>query len=126
MGSVDINANAPDVRASAAHQGSSGANGPPRMRLVRTPEACKRSCMPLFLAQRAQKQLEGLPKTDAQRLLKRLKYVAAAPAQRHAGLVALIGEAAAIRVRRGDWRAICSFEYDLVVRRIAHQREACR
>ncbi|HEY6431092.1 MAG TPA: type II toxin-antitoxin system RelE/ParE family toxin [Acetobacteraceae bacterium] len=83
--------------------------------------------MPLVLTPQAQKQLEGLPKTDARRLLTRLEAIAAAPAERHAGVIALTGEAGAIRVRQGDWRAICSFEYDdLVVRKIAHRREAYR
>lgn len=83
--------------------------------------------MPLFLTPQAQKQLEGLPRTDARRLLARLEDIAAAPARRHAGVTALIGEPGVIRVRQGNWRAICSFEYDdLVVRRVAHRREAYR
>lgn len=83
--------------------------------------------MALILTPQAQKQLEGLPKADARRLLDRLEAISAAPTQRRAGVIALTGEAGAIRVRQGDWRAICSFEHDdLVVRRIAHRREAYR
>ena len=73
------------------------------------------------------KQLAGLPKADAKRLLERPRTIAAAPDARHAGVMALVGEAGAFRVRQGDWRAVFTIsEGDVIVDRVAHRRDVYR
>ena len=73
------------------------------------------------------KQLAGLPRADAGRLLERLQLIAAAPDQRHPNVTSLSGEAGTYRLRRGQWRAVFSIEDgDVIVDRVAHRREVYR
>jgi len=73
------------------------------------------------------KQLAGLPRADAGRLLERLQLIAAAPDQRHPNVATLSGEADTYRLRQGQWRAVFSIEDgDVIVDRVAHRREVYR
>jgi mRNA-degrading endonuclease RelE of RelBE toxin-antitoxin system len=73
------------------------------------------------------KQLAGLPRADAGRLLERLQLIAAAPDQRHPNVALLTGEAGTYRLRQGQWRAVFSIEDgDVIVDRVAHRREVYR
>jgi mRNA interferase RelE/StbE len=73
------------------------------------------------------KQLAGLPRTEAVRLLARLQQIAAAPDRRHPSVVPLSGEPGAYRLRQGQWRAVFSVEDgDVILDRIAHRREVYR
>ncbi len=83
--------------------------------------------MALLLPPAVFKQLAGLPKADAKRLLDRLRTIAAAPEAQHAGVTALVGEAGTFRVRQGDWRAVFTIsEGEVIVDRAAHRREVTR
>jgi mRNA interferase RelE/StbE len=73
------------------------------------------------------KQLAAMPRADARRLLDRLERIAAAPGERHPGVVALVGATGSYRVRQGDWRAVFSIEDEnVVLDRVAHRREVYR
>jgi mRNA interferase RelE/StbE len=73
------------------------------------------------------KQLAGLPRADAGRLLERLQQLAAAPDERHPNVVPLSGAPGSYRLRQGSWRAIFSIEDgDVIVDRVAHRREIYR
>jgi len=73
------------------------------------------------------KQLAGLPRADAGRLLERLQFIAAAPNRRHPNVTPLSGEAGSYRLRQGQWRAVFSIEDgDVILDRIAHRREVYR
>jgi mRNA interferase RelE/StbE len=73
------------------------------------------------------KQLAGLPRADAVRLLERLQRIAAAPHLRHPSFVPLSGEPGSYRLRQGQWRAVFSIEDgDVIVDRVAHRREVYR
>jgi mRNA interferase RelE/StbE len=73
------------------------------------------------------KQLAGLPKADARRLLDRLEQIAEAPSGRHPNVTPLIGVVGSFRLRQGDWRAVFSIDNgDVILDRIAHRREVYR
>jgi mRNA interferase RelE/StbE len=73
------------------------------------------------------KQLAGVPRADAGRLLERLQRIAAAPDERHPNVVPLSGEAGSYRLRQGSWRAVFSIEEgDVILDRVAHRREVYR
>lgn len=73
------------------------------------------------------KQLAGLPRAEAGRLLERLQQIAAAPHERHPNVAPLRGEAGSYRLRQGQWRAVFSIEDgDVILDRVAHRREAYR
>jgi len=73
------------------------------------------------------KQLAGLPRGDAERLLERLHGIAAAPAERHPNVTPLRGEAGSYRLRQGRWRVVFSIEDgDVILDRVAHRREVYR
>jgi mRNA interferase RelE/StbE len=76
---------------------------------------------------RAQKDLQGLPKADRDRLLERLTAYAADPDNPRHAVIALVGEKPTCRLRVGDWRVL----FDRVggrieVRGVRHRREAYR
>jgi len=73
------------------------------------------------------KQLAGLPRADAGRMLERLQRIAAAPDERHPNVVPLSGATGAYRLRQGQWRAVFSIEDgDVILDRVAHRREVYR
>ena len=73
------------------------------------------------------KQLAGLPRADAGRLLERLQRIAAAPDEQHPNVVSLSGAAGSYRLRQGQWRAVFSIEDgDVILDRVAHRREVYR
>jgi mRNA interferase RelE/StbE len=81
----------------------------------------------LIIPPRVFKQLSAVPKADAKRLLERLERLVAEPDAQHLGVVPLVGEKGAYRVRQGNWRAIVSIEDgDVIVERVAHRREVYR
>jgi mRNA interferase RelE/StbE len=73
------------------------------------------------------RQLGGLPRPDAGRLLERLQRIAAAPHMTHPNVVPLSGEPGSYRLRQGQWRAVFSIEDgDVIIDRVAHRREVYR
>ncbi|MBX9699991.1 MAG: type II toxin-antitoxin system RelE/ParE family toxin [Acetobacteraceae bacterium] len=81
--------------------------------------------MALILTRSAVKDLQALPKREAAQVAARLQAIAAAPTDRHPGVIALHGEPAGrFRVRQGDWRAVFVIQGgDVVVVKIAHRKE---
>jgi len=73
------------------------------------------------------KQLAGLPRAEAGRLLERLQRIAAAPDDRHPSVAPLTGQPGSYRLRQGSWRAVFSIEDgDVILDRVAHRREVYR
>lgn len=76
---------------------------------------------------RAQKELQGLPKTDRDRILERLDAYAADPDNPRHAVIALVGEKPTCRLRVGDWRVLFDRVGDTIeVRGVRHRREAYR
>ena len=83
--------------------------------------------MALVIPTQVMKQLAGLPRAEAGRLLERLQRIAAAPDNRHPGVTPLTGQRGSYRLRQGSWRAVFSIEDgDVILDRVAHRREAYR
>lgn len=83
--------------------------------------------MALIIPPPVMKQLVGLPRSDAARLLERLQGVAAAPDERHPNVVPLSGAPGSFRLRQGAWRAVFSIEDGhVILDRVAHRREVYR
>ncbi len=83
--------------------------------------------MTLIIPPPVMKQLAGLPRADAGRLLERLQRIAAAPDERQPNVVPLSGEPGSYRLRQGPWRAVFSIEDgDVILDRVAHRREVYR
>jgi mRNA-degrading endonuclease RelE of RelBE toxin-antitoxin system len=73
------------------------------------------------------KQLAGLPRSDAGRLLERLQRIAGAPDEPHPNVIPLAGESGSYRLCQGPWRAVFSIEDgDVILDRVAHRREVYR
>jgi mRNA-degrading endonuclease RelE of RelBE toxin-antitoxin system len=81
----------------------------------------------LTFTRRALRDLRGLPPGDRQRVMDRLDaYAAASDASGH-DVIPLAGTPDGFRLRTGVWRALFTVDgTDMVVRRIAHRREAYR
>lgn len=76
---------------------------------------------------RARKDLRGLPATDRQRIMDRLKAYAGAPEAAGQDVVPLAGTPGGYRLRSGDWRALFTISGDdMTVYRIGHRREIYR
>ena len=83
--------------------------------------------MTLIVPPPVMKQLAGLPRADAGRMLERLQRIAATPDERHSNVVALSGAPGSYRLRQGPWRAVFSIEDgDVILDRVAHRREVYR
>lgn len=83
--------------------------------------------MALIIPPPVMKQLAGLPRPDAARLLERLQRIAQAPDERHPSVMPLTGDPGSYRLRQGSWRAIFSIEDgDVILDRVAHRREVYR
>jgi mRNA-degrading endonuclease RelE of RelBE toxin-antitoxin system len=79
----------------------------------------------LIFSRDATKALRAMPARERGQLLDRLKAIAAAPAERHPGVIAMQGAPAGrFRVRQGDWRAVFRVDgADVLVIRIGHRSE---
>jgi mRNA-degrading endonuclease RelE of RelBE toxin-antitoxin system len=76
---------------------------------------------------RARKELQGLPKSDRNRVLDRLHAFAADPDNPRHAVIALVGEEPTCRLRVGDWRVLFDRVGDRIeVRGVRHRREAYR
>ena len=76
---------------------------------------------------RAQKELQGLPKNDRDRVLERLQAYAADPDNPRPAVIALVEEKPTCRLRVGDWRVLFDRVDDRIeVRGVRHRREAYR
>lgn len=83
--------------------------------------------MALLIPPQVMKQLAGLPRLDARRLLERLQRIAAAPNERHPSITPLTDHPGSYRLRQGSWRAVFSIEDgDVILDRVAHRREVYR
>lgn len=70
-----------------------------------------------------------MPKADRERLLERLRAVAADPGGSHLSVTPLTGFPGLYRVRQGDWRAVFSIDHRagrLIVESVGHRREIYR
>jgi mRNA interferase RelE/StbE len=73
------------------------------------------------------KQLAGLPRSDAARMVERLQRIAEAPEQHHPNVTPLAGMQGSYRLRQGSWRAVFSIEDgDVILDKVAHRREIYR
>jgi mRNA interferase RelE/StbE len=83
--------------------------------------------MELIVTRTALKALEKMPKRDAEALVRKLNIFAIEPFGSHGWAKALTG--GGVRVRHGDWRAICQVNGEkmvVVVIRIGNRREVYR
>lgn len=83
--------------------------------------------MDLVFTRAADKSLGRMPGGDAATLLAKLKTFAADPFGRHGFAKALVG--GGVRVRHGDWRAVCEVDRGrlvVLVVEIGHRREIYR
>jgi mRNA interferase RelE/StbE len=68
-----------------------------------------------------------MPRSDAERLLKRLDRIAENPMAPHAGVRQLTGAPGQYRVRQGDWRAIYAVKGgNVIVGQVGHRKEVYR
>lgn len=81
--------------------------------------------MALLFSPAATKALTGMPKRERQQLRDRPVAIAAAPRDRHPGVIAMQGAPPGrFRVRQGDWRAVFRIDgEDVLVDAIGHRRE---
>ena len=83
----------------------------------------------LIVVPAAAKSLAELPARDRAALLRKLADFAAAPAASHPWARPLVGHPGAVRVRQGDWRAVCRIDAaaaEVIVDAVAHRREVYR
>lgn len=72
---------------------------------------------------------KAMPRRDATALQRKLQQFAAAPFAPHPWAKPLQGRPDVVRVRQGDWRAVCRIDEDtgeVVVDAIGHRREVYR
>ncbi|HWB50803.1 MAG TPA: type II toxin-antitoxin system RelE/ParE family toxin [Stellaceae bacterium] len=85
--------------------------------------------MRLMLAKVAVKEFAGIPSRDRAALLQKLRVFADDPYGDHPWALPMRGRANAIRIRQGDWRAVCRIDRerdDITVEFVANRREAYR
>ncbi len=85
--------------------------------------------MRLILSRGAVKDLAGLPSRDRSALLQKLRDFANEPFGGHPWALPMRGRHDAVRVRQGDWRAVCRIDRDselITVEFVANRREAYR
>jgi mRNA interferase RelE/StbE len=83
----------------------------------------------LILSPTALKALAAMPSRERSALLDRAEAFAAAPFAQHAAAAPLRGRPDVVRLRQGDWRAICRIdraEDTVVMENVAHRREIYR
>jgi mRNA-degrading endonuclease RelE of RelBE toxin-antitoxin system len=77
----------------------------------------------------AVKDLAGLPARDRRLLFGRVEAFAAEPFAIHPGARPLRGHEDRVRIRQGDWRAICRIDDaadTVILERVEHRREVYR
>lgn len=85
--------------------------------------------MRLIFSRNAVKELAVLPLRHRTALLQKLRDFAAGPFGEHPWALPMRGRRDAIRVRQGDWRAVCrinSERDEVIVEFVANRREAYR
>jgi len=83
----------------------------------------------LILSPRAVKSLAAMPKRDRAGLMTKIETFAANPFAPLAAARPLKGSKDAVRIRQGDWRAICRLDRDddlVIVEAIGHRSEIYR
>ncbi len=77
----------------------------------------------------ALKALAAIPKSEQTRLLQKIAQFAADPFAQFAAAKPLIGQKQAVRIRQGEWRALCRIDRasdTVIVEAIGHRREVYR
>jgi mRNA-degrading endonuclease RelE of RelBE toxin-antitoxin system len=85
--------------------------------------------MRLVFAKVAVRELAELPSRDRAALLEKLRSFAGDPFGSHPWALPMRGRRDAVRVRQGDWRAVCRIDRSqeqIVVEFVANRREAYR
>jgi mRNA interferase RelE/StbE len=85
--------------------------------------------MRLVFSRDAVKELGALPMRDRTALIEKLRVYAAEPFGTHPWALPMRGRRDAVRVRQGDWRAVCRIDRGrdaVLVEFIANRREAYR
>lgn len=85
--------------------------------------------MRLILPPATLKGMASIPQRDQEALIAKVEVFAAAPFERHPWVQKLEGRDDVVRVRQGDWRAVCRIdraENTVVVDLVAHRREVYR
>ena len=85
--------------------------------------------MRLIVAAGAAKDLAALPARDRRALFARVEAFAADPFAAHPAARPLRGHEDRIRLRHGDWRAICRVDRaaeTVILERVEHRREVYR
>jgi mRNA-degrading endonuclease RelE of RelBE toxin-antitoxin system len=85
--------------------------------------------MRLTFSRSATRDLAGLPSRDRAALLQKLRDYADEPFGDHPWALPMRGRRDAIRVRQGDWRAVCCIDRErdeITVEFVANRREAYR
>jgi mRNA-degrading endonuclease RelE of RelBE toxin-antitoxin system len=85
--------------------------------------------MRLIFSRIAAKDLANLPLRDRTALLKKLRDYTDAPFGDHPWALPMRGRSDAVRIRQGDWRAICRVDREreeVTVEFVANRREAYR
>jgi mRNA-degrading endonuclease RelE of RelBE toxin-antitoxin system len=85
--------------------------------------------MRLIFSRAAVKELGGLPARDRAALLQKLRSFAAEPFGDHPWALPMRGHRDAVRIRQGDWRAVCRIDREgdvITVEFVANRREAYR
>lgn len=70
-----------------------------------------------------------MPKSERARLLQKIAQFAADPFAPSAAAKPLTGQKQAVRIRQGDWRAVCRIDRasnTVIVEAIGHRREVYR
>jgi mRNA interferase RelE/StbE len=83
----------------------------------------------LIVARNAIKDLAALPERDRRALFTKVEAFAADPNAAHPAARPMRGREDRIRVRHGDWRAVCHIDSAAVtvtLERVAHRREIYR
>jgi len=84
--------------------------------------------MRLVFAKVAVRELATLPSRDRGALLEKLRSFAGDPFGNHPWALPMRGRRDLVRVRQGDWRAVCRIgreRHEIVAEFVANRREAC-
>lgn len=82
-----------------------------------------------MFAKVAVREFAALPSRDRAPLLEKLRSFAGDPFGKHPWALPMRGRRDAVRVRQGDWRAVCHIDRqrdEIVVEFVANRREAYR
>jgi mRNA-degrading endonuclease RelE of RelBE toxin-antitoxin system len=78
----------------------------------------------LVISPRALRQLKGIPKADAHRLIAAMKEVAALDPQRIAYVTEMVGQPGVWRARKGNFRALFTItETTVVVEAVGNRKD---